>query len=290
MWESVYTIKRKVGLVMPTMVDFAAPLSASNLQQLDSVDIFGRYLNTGWKGLTVAEVQLIESHGKQIVSVYENNPTSVSYFTTQQAVHDAQDAVNLALALGQSIFTVIYFAVDYDVQLSDYAAIRNYFNVLSQHIAPYRVGIYGGNNILSAIGLADEWQTCAWSTGIKVDKAHIYQRLVDTTLYGVHVDVDDVNSDPGAWPVQYPPKFVEVNSKPFPAIVVNGTTFVLYTALDVYKTPYHLILQQGLYHGLMDIDGEQVWCVVYNGSSYVPWNTLAKGIQSVPINTWDFIK
>jgi LysM repeat protein len=196
------------------MIDCASHLnnvSCGTLVQ-NGITHVGRYLPTqAWKGLTPDEVAAIKGSGLNLVSIFESGATQQSYFTRDQGVSDANQAYQLAQSLGQPEGTAIYFTVDFDAQVKDFAAILNYFQGLKDTLTSYKIGCYGKFEVVTLIktkGLADYfWQTYAWSSGQHAKGIHLFQYKNDINQYGLNLDLDQVeNADCGAWnqPVNSP--------------------------------------------------------------------------------------
>lgn len=195
---------------MSNAVDLAGKLNATTAANLvkNAITHVGRYLShTTWKGLDPVEVNAIKGAGLQIFSIYETNPTSVSYFTPDKGKSDALDGIALAQAVGQPTGTTIYFTVDYDVQPADYPAILAYFQAVKTNLSGYKLGAYGNYAILNFLhsnNAADYYfQTCAWSGGQRNNFLNIYQYQCDKQNWnntGLNVDLDNVEKDDiGAW-------------------------------------------------------------------------------------------
>ncbi|MZP29802.1 N-acetylmuramoyl-L-alanine amidase [Heliobacterium undosum] len=91
----------------------------------------------------------------------------------------------------------------------------------------------------------------------------------------------------GGWNfVSYQAIKVQLNGKPWmDGIVVNNETYVVWTALQEFQTPF---TYKG--NGLMNISGVDVQGVVYHGDTYIIWTSLAEKVQAVPISDgWNFI-
>jgi hypothetical protein len=91
--------------------------------------------------------------------VYEDGPTSSSYFNRKRGEQDGLHAHQYARALGQPPGTTIYFAVDYDAPVLDTeGVITEYFAGVSaalmansqDHIV-YQVGVYGSGRVCAHI-------------------------------------------------------------------------------------------------------------------------------------------
>jgi Domain of unknown function (DUF1906) len=103
------------------------------------------------KRLTQGEAEALSASGIQIGVVYEDGPTSLSYFSTTRGHQDGVNAYHAAAQLHQPPESAIYFAVDYDAALADIAgAISDYFQGVNQGMSDaaagnnsYQIGIYG---------------------------------------------------------------------------------------------------------------------------------------------------
>jgi hypothetical protein len=117
-------------------------------------EYLGRTENNGY--LRAADVSLLAANGISIVSIYERNPTTISYFTTANANADASSAMAAAGLAGQTAGSAIYFTVDADfVSASDIGAIKQYFETINAfflaHNSPYLIGAYGSGYELTAL-------------------------------------------------------------------------------------------------------------------------------------------
>src|ERR1017187_8972592 len=127
---------------------------ASCLKQLGIDFAFRYYSQTTQqpeKRLTQAEAEALSAAGVQIGVVYEDAPTSLSYFSGTRGHQDAVNAYNAALSLHQLPGSAIYFAIDYDAALADISgSIFDYFKGVDQGMrdasggnSTYLIGIYG---------------------------------------------------------------------------------------------------------------------------------------------------
>ena len=117
-------------------------------------EYLGRTENNGY--LRAADVSLLAANGISIVSIYERNPTTISYFTTANANADASSAMAAAGLAGQTAGSAIYFTIDADfVVASDIAAIKQYFETFNayftSHNSAYVIGAYGSGYELTAL-------------------------------------------------------------------------------------------------------------------------------------------
>lgn len=187
-------------------IDCATKLNASSAGRLKSqgIQYVGRYLGNNWKSMDRTEAEAILKTGLRIVSIWETNPTHVSYFSKSKGISDGQEASKYANSVGQEAGSAIYFAVDYDAQPSDITAVADYFSGVRQGLdANYKVGVYGSYFVLERLyesGLAEFfWQTSSWSRGNQAPFAQIYQYQHNVTLAGIQVDYNDFANDAGSW-------------------------------------------------------------------------------------------
>jgi LysM repeat protein len=192
--------------IMVNAIDCATKLTDATATALanEGIKYAGRYLGHSWKGLEAPEVAAIKNAGMQIFSIFEQAATKVSYFTAAQGQKDAAAAAALAKELGQPEGSAIYFAVDYDAQAADLAAIAAYFKAVKDNLPGYIVGAYGSFRVIEYLkgsGLVTYYfQTYAWSKGQKSAAAHIYQYKNDVRLAGVGVDYNEIcQANVGTW-------------------------------------------------------------------------------------------
>jgi hypothetical protein len=184
-------------------VDSSSPCTSSTITCLQAAGIafVGRYYSRttqiAGKVLTPSEAQLISNSGIQIVAVYEDWPTSYSYFSAARGSADAGGALTQAAAAGQPSGSAIYFTVDYDAAASDIAGnITAYFQSIVATIAgAYDVGVYGSGSVCAAItaaGLAKfAWlaQSTGWSGYSQFTDWAIHQGP-ETAVCGLNSDTD----------------------------------------------------------------------------------------------------
>lgn len=133
----------------------------------------GRYVvpETGLlkqKALTAVEAKTIHDAGLSILCIYETSAERAKKGASAGKA-DGESAKKRAQELGIPKGTVIYFAVDYNAPKSDYDAIKAYFKAAKDAAAPYLTGVYGSQNVCSALafeGLAGYYQCYAWSNGV----------------------------------------------------------------------------------------------------------------------------
>jgi hypothetical protein len=183
--------------------DCATKLNATSAKALKAAgfEFVARYLGDSWKTFDAAEANAVRDAGLKLISIFEESPLRVSYFTKSQGIKDAQEAYKRAKAVGQPAGTAIYFTVDYDAQPADIGAIIEYLSGIKQCFVDYKVGLYGSYAVMMAVkGCVDYyWQTYAWSKGKVADHIHIHQYQNGVTVSGVQLDRNDIKMDPGAW-------------------------------------------------------------------------------------------
>jgi len=188
-------------------IDCAVPLTVSTAKAAAAAGyVFAcRYLVPAayaWKRLTRAEAEAITGAGMMIVSVYETvNNRAASGAAAGKA--DGAAALLEAQAVGQPAGSVVYFAVDYDAQASDFDAIEAYLKAARAQIPAYRIGVYGSYAVVEEMarrGAAQAlWQTYSWSRGRLSSRANIRQYSNDQKLAGMTVDFNESFGGEGWW-------------------------------------------------------------------------------------------
>src|SRR5690349_4223978 len=102
-------------------IDSSTPCTAASIKCLtgSAIKFVGRYFSrttTTDKKLTRPEALLISKAGLRIVSLYEDGPTKISYFTAARGGLDAKGAIDQATTVGQPNGSAIYFTVDFDAE------------------------------------------------------------------------------------------------------------------------------------------------------------------------------
>lgn len=154
------------------------------------------------KLLTNEEARVLSDAGFNIVSVWEDNSVRASWFTWDRGVREGLGAVAAAEKAGQPAGTAIYFAVDYDAQPGDMAAIATYMDAVEAQLQGYVLGVYGGYKVIDYFanrGVKYLWQTYAWSGGKVHPKAQLYQYHNGINIGGVATDLNKCFADPGWW-------------------------------------------------------------------------------------------
>lgn len=163
-------------------VDTAARISVSVADKLaaEGVKFVGRYLvpESYWKALTAQEANDIRKAGLAILLCWETTANRVKE-GAEAGQKDGLQAYTLANRLGVPKGTVIYFAVDYDAQVSDMDTIDDYLRAAQVWADPYRVGVYGHVRVVETMRSINAceyfWQCKAWSGGKVSDHALVYQ-------------------------------------------------------------------------------------------------------------------
>jgi hypothetical protein len=197
---------------------FDTTVNCTNMaQQIRSsgYDFVGRYLSRhSWKVISPDEADALRQAGLAIVLVYEDDPTSGTYFSSGRGRADATRAAQQAALLGAPEGTAIYFAVDYDATEDDVGGvITQYFqgiivglrNFAAANNLQYRVGVYGSGAICAAItaaGLASQgWLADAMGwRGHNTYTGWAISQGLPTEILRMSVDPDNAVGDCGAIP------------------------------------------------------------------------------------------
>lgn len=152
-------------------IDTAAKITAEQAKKLKSegISFVCRYLvpQNMWKAITEQEIIGLREAGLAILLCWEIGGADVKGGSTKGTLHGTQ-ARQLAEKYGVPSGTTIYFAVDYNIQQSDFIYCEQY--ILAAQTAmgsKYSVGLYGPQKIvefLSERGSCKRfWQCLAWS-------------------------------------------------------------------------------------------------------------------------------
>lgn len=193
-------------------VDSSSACTATSISclQQEGISFVGRYYSRTTqipgKKLTPSEAASISAAGLQIVTVYEDGPTSYAYFSSDRGTADASGAMQQAAAIGQPNGSAIYFTVDYDAAPSEIAGnITAYFQAVAAAIGDaYRVGVYGSGSVCAAItqaGFAQlAWlaQSTGWSGYADFTQWAIKQGP-EKSVCGLNSDTDVAQGDFGAF-------------------------------------------------------------------------------------------
>lgn len=202
-------------------IDCAVPLTAEKAKAMAAAGMkfVCRYLvpsSMAWKRLTRAEAELITNAGMKVVSVFQRGNKDAAGGAANGTI-DGKAAYQEAIAIGQPEGTSIYFAVDFDAQPKDYAAIEGYLKAAARELPGYHVGVYGSYAVVEEMAKRRAcqhfWQTYAWSKGQLSKVANLYQYKNGQSLAGHSVDFNDALGGEGWWDTS--PQQVEkpVNNK-----------------------------------------------------------------------------
>ena len=163
-----------------------------NLQQVKAAWRAGviRYLTGSGKSLTTGEIQQIRAAGLTLTLVYETTGRTVQG-GFNAGVNDARAALNAEHALGLPE-SLVYFAVDYDLQAGEFGLLDAYLDGAASVIGKPHTGVYGGYKVVDRAinrGYA-AWQTYAWSGGRVREGIRLYQYSNGESLGGSNGDVD----------------------------------------------------------------------------------------------------
>lgn len=127
----------------------------------DGYVAFGRYINNfaSWKTLQLPEAQKISAEGGKIISIFETTPTTIGYFTSEEARRDIAAVHEASQQLGQPRDSAWYLTVDFPAGVAHLQSIIDYFTLareLIQEMAPgeempYKLGAYGDGAILNLL-------------------------------------------------------------------------------------------------------------------------------------------
>lgn len=195
-------------------IDYAWGRPSLDSMKSAGVKFVCRYLShTAGKNLTRAEAKKLSDAGIWIVVVWESTANRVlgGY---NAGILDAQNAHTQAIACGMPDNRPIYFAVDFDAEYKQQAAINNYLLGVASVIGTARTGLYAGygpvKRSFDAKKIMWAWQTYAWSGGQWDQRAHIQQYSNDHTIGGVGCDFNHaIKDDYGQWQIGESPAKVD---------------------------------------------------------------------------------
>lgn len=162
------------------------------------------YPGAAGKGLTRAEADDLHVHSIAIGLVFESTAERpLEGYSAGR--YDAQLCIIAGEALGFPSDRPFYFAIDWDPQINQFAAIDAYFAGTRDVLGLSRVGAYGGLYPLQHLQTTHRatwfWQALAWSGGHSLPGRHLYQYLNGQTVNGVPVDYNYAYpEDYGQWP------------------------------------------------------------------------------------------
>jgi len=165
------------------------------------------------KSLTRPEALALSEVGLDIVTVWENGyPTAPDYFGMTKGIYDGEHAAREAQEVGQPAGTPIYFAVDFDAQVSDLENIDNYFRGVAQGLtnggSQYAIGAYGSGRVLAHLQnhphvnyfwLAGSTGWSGYDDFNASRRWNIRQGPNGVTVCGMAVDLDVTQGHGGGW-------------------------------------------------------------------------------------------
>lgn len=161
-------------------------------------DFVVRYVGTPGraKNITAAEYRDLTAAGVAVALVYENRAGDAlaGRAAGQSAARAARaDADSIGFPAGRPI----YFACDTDVtSQQQFRAVMEYLRGAGDVLGgPSRVGVYGEYDVTTRARLegvtAYEWQTVAWSRGMRDKDAELFQRLGYVYVGAMAADVNE---------------------------------------------------------------------------------------------------
>lgn len=234
-----------------TVVDYYSPKGADFMRCLAENGVRGiaRYLTNSPHDIrqtTREEVAAAHAAGLSVHFFFEMNPTYPGYFTYAQGGQDCRDAIDRLRELGAPEGTVVYFAVDTNVEPS---IADGYFNAVEWNVTPQIVpGIYGFERM---VNYARQYypnigEHLAQTYGVKHGALDLWQNRQDA-LCGVSVDFNECAAD--GWRA---PKEVEVTDEEF----IEKTRRLITPTLDAMKTAYDPLIVAARANGLIDATQE----------------------------------
>ncbi len=181
------------------------------------------YEGTG-KALNAAERDDLQDHGLDLAMVFERYAMR-PLEGWGAGVEDAQRSNSELHALGFPPDSPVYFAIDWDSQASEQAAIDNYLRGCASVIGLDRVGVYGNYYSVDRChrnGTARWFWQHNWGSDGKVHpEAHLHQYKIDTNMSGTGSGALDLNralkADFGQWKA---PGFIPALPKPVSSLPV----------------------------------------------------------------------
>jgi hypothetical protein len=190
-------------------VDFSSGGLTAAQCQAAGISFVCRYVSAPGeaKNLRASEVTDFRGNGIGIVVVYEEHPVTRPLGGYAEGVADARSADAQVTALGLAGCPV-YFAVDFDAQVSQYGTLDGYFAGVTSVLGFARVGGYGKHalitHLLDGNLIRYAWASPAWG-GTLDPRAHLFQFGGGVTD-GVSVDWNHtVSSDTDYGQVGYVP-------------------------------------------------------------------------------------
>lgn len=184
---------------MTVVLDFYSrqPLSTLQCFKASGADGIARYLTNSMadvRQITKAEVDDAHTAGLAVHFFYEENPTWAGYFTFAQGAEDARQAEARLAELGAPDGTVVYYAVDTNIDPNLTVA---YFNGVESATTPKSIpGGYGYQRFceFAHSQFPNVGKHLAQTYGAPTVPLDLFQHLQETRC-GVSVDVNDCAAD-----------------------------------------------------------------------------------------------
>lgn len=189
---------------METGIDFSFAAITGAQAKAAGYSFVARYLaSSPGKAITAAQAADYRANGLGIVLVFEDYANQ-ALDGQAQGVADAKEALAQANAIGFPSDRPIYFAIDFDeadTPLTN-GEIYAYLDGAASVLGINRVGVYGGYYVVQRCIVNGHatwaWQTVAWSGGLVLAGAHIYQN--GNSAFSGGADVDQaLKTDFGQW-------------------------------------------------------------------------------------------
>jgi hypothetical protein len=185
------------------------------------------------KFFTKSEIGALHAMGLSVVILAERfGDSALDGYGEGQS--QAREADAMSFGWGLPADRPIYFAIDFDMQVSQRPAVRAFLDGCASIVGRDRVGVYGGIRTTewAANNRYASWfyQTYAWSGTELGPAAHVYQYRNDQWLGGAQVDLDRaIQTDFGQWP--HPVESIGRAPTSTPAPVVDTSSWDF--AIDV---------------------------------------------------------
>ena len=130
------------------------------------------------KGIYPAELEELRADGLSVGLVFESSANR-ALDGRDAGIADANATLWSRTYLKWPEGLPTYFAVDFDLQASQYNAVAEYFRGVNSVFGAERTGVYGGSRtleLISTLGLARYfWQSLGWRYGVDFPGRHLFQ-------------------------------------------------------------------------------------------------------------------
>jgi hypothetical protein len=216
-------------------IDSSTPLTAQKAEWMaaQGYRFAVRYLvprSYAWKRLSRSEAEAITAAGMHIVSVSQTTAQRASGGALAGHV-DGETAKREADLLHQPAGSAIYFAVDYDAQLSEWDAIEAYLKAAAAVLPGFQTGVYGSYTVIEEMAKRNAcghfWQTYAWSQGMKSHYANLFQFQNHISVAGLSVNLNESYGNEGWW---------NTSEKPNPSLTTVDADPVIRILQETWNT------------------------------------------------------